>query len=112
MNLLLDIGNSRIKWACYQHGRWLAENMALQTGDAAAWGFLNSLPAAPRRILAVCVAGPEIAERLVAASRQLWSLEVEFAIAMEQQRGLRNGYRDPEQLGARSLARDARGPSS
>ncbi len=100
MNLLLDIGNSRIKWACNQQGRWLAENIALRTGEAADWDFLKTLPAEPRRILAVCVAGPEIAEQCVAASRQLWSLEVEFAIALEQQRGLRNGYRDPEQLGA------------
>lgn len=100
MILLLDIGNSRIKWACYQHGRWLAENVALQTGTAAAWEFLKTLPAEPRRILAVCVAGSEIAGQLVDASRLLWSCEIEFAVALGQQRGLRNGYRDPEQLGA------------
>jgi type III pantothenate kinase len=53
----------------------------------------------PARVLAVCVAGAEVAEALEDRVRHRWQLPLELAETGSEFDGLRNGYRDPMQLG-------------
>lgn len=96
--LLLDAGNSRLKWAFVRDGEWL-ERGALDRVRANALGkALAHLPT-PRRILASNVAGPAVAQTIEAACAA-WKRRVEFISAMPAQCGVRNGYLRPEQLGS------------
>lgn len=96
--LLLDAGNTRLKWAFVQAGRWLREG-TLEIGA------LASLPQAfadlpePARILASNVAGEAAAAHIRAACAR-WQSKVEFVRAASVQCGVRNAYRAPEQLGS------------
>ena len=65
MILLLDIGNTRLKWGWLQDGR-LAQGGALAHRERGA-GWLAGLPAlapAPTRIMAANVAGPDLARAI------------------------------------------------
>ncbi|QDQ26562.1 type III pantothenate kinase [Chitinimonas arctica] len=93
--LLLDAGNSRLKWALQLPDGPIAQGMAYYT-DLAAWvADLAGWPA-PLRVLGCNVAGPAIAEQLaerVAPAVRWLKPTAELA-------GLRNGYLQPGQLGA------------
>lgn len=101
MRLLLDAGNTRLKWGCLADGRWLATGAEVLGDDAAAAveRALDALPAPPREVLACSVAGAGPAAVLTAAVARRWGLPVSFATATNSCDGLRNGYRDPAQLG-------------
>lgn len=101
MNLLIDIGNSRLKWAQYQNGKLLPGETLdtdletlLQQFDMN-WGKL----ARPERVVASNVAGNEIAELLNHWVEQHWQCRVEFLSAKKMAAGVVNGYRIPQQLG-------------
>ncbi len=96
--LLLDAGNSRLKWALARNGAWLQRGML----DLAKLGSLRQVFSAlppPHRILASNVAGARAAEQLRAACA-LWPCPVEFVTAQREQCGVRNGYAQPAQLGS------------
>ena len=112
MNLLLDIGNSRVKWATIDGDRWLVEGSARLADQGTGWPLLDQLEAAPRRVLAVNVAGAAIGDGLRERLASRWQLPLELASTAAEFAGLRNGYRDPLQLGtdrwlAMIAARDA-----
>lgn len=99
--LVVDIGNARIKWA-------LVENGALgETGDAlhvespasALEALSRALPARLERIVVANVAGPELAERLAALTRQRFGFAPELVKTSAELLGLRCAYRDPSRLG-------------
>jgi type III pantothenate kinase len=96
--LLLDVGNSRCKWALLRNGLWVRHGVVGNTE----WRILQQdfaqLPS-PSRILASNVAGPAMAERLRGLCAQ-WSCPMEFVTPQTQQCGVRNGYRQPERLGS------------
>lgn len=94
--LLLDAGNTRLKWALLDGPHWLAQGVC-------AYAELAELPAqlapwpAVQRILACNVAGPTVAEQLAAC----WpALSISWLKSSAAQAGVRNGYLRPEQLGA------------
>jgi len=95
--LLLDAGNSRIKWA-------LAEGGVVRQGvaDIDEWSALQqafaTLPP-PHKILISNVAGEQAAQCLRAVCAA-WSCPVEFITAKAEQCGVRNTYAQPEQLGS------------
>ncbi|MDH2917238.1 MAG: type III pantothenate kinase [Gallionella sp.] len=96
--LLLDIGNSRIKWALVQRGDWAhigafdnAESISLQQEFA-------HIPV-PSRILVSNVAGKAVSER-VRALCAAWGRPLEFVNAKPEQCGVRNGYDQPQRLGS------------
>lgn len=96
--LLLDIGNSRIKWALVQGGHWAyigafddAESISLQHEFA-------SIPT-PSRILVSNVAGKAASERARALCAA-WDRPLEFVNAKPEQCGVRNGYGQPQRLGS------------
>lgn len=96
--LLLDIGNSRIKWALAEGGSLVRQGVA----DVGEWAALkqafSSLPA-PHKILASNVAG-EAAAQQVRAACGAWNCPVEFIAAQANQCGVRNQYERPAQLGS------------
>ncbi len=103
MILLIDAGNSRIKWACLVGGVVQPGEAIAHNGDAddlqalsLAWAPLPR----PARVLAVNVLGSGFAARLSAWVEDTWEIAVEFAVAQREACGVINAYREPERLGA------------
>ena len=101
MNLLVDIGNSRIKWAL-TNGNTLGELGAIVHGtDNAtyllreAWQPLDK----PEKISVANVAGAEAEALVRLLSEQLWSLVPDFARVERSCCGVTNAYDDIGQLG-------------
>ena len=102
--LLVDAGNTRIKWALARSaaapGQWQAEGVAPHTEMdrlAAQWKALGA-----QGILVSNVAGPDARARIAAALPH--GLPVEWFASSAQRAGLRNGYREPERLGCDRFA--------
>ncbi len=96
--LLLDVGNSRIKWAFVRSSAWLQRGV-IDTADV---GDLRQQFAAlppPDRILASNVAGVP-AEQQIRGACAIWTCPVEFITAQAQQCGVRSGYTEPARLGS------------
>src|SRR4051812_28318416 len=97
-NLLIDAGNSRIKWGVHDGHGWAARG-AVPTAQANAigadWESLQGIGNAT----ASNVAGVLVAEDLQRACRERG---IALAIVRPQaaQLGVTNGYREPSQLGA------------
>jgi type III pantothenate kinase len=101
MNLLIDIGNSRLKWALWNDGvlgqsKAMAHDsrLASDTFDSA-WGALPR----PERVVVSNVMGNRIAAELRQWVTQRWQLKVEYLGSTKQAAGITNGYRDVAQLG-------------
>ncbi len=118
--LLIDAGNSRIKWAYLRHGR-IGKQFAIAnrqprgklraagTGlDDRQWRALTqrwrsaALRANDplRDVLVVSVAGARFDARLKRFCQQQLKLPLRFAGSSRAAGGVRNGYRDPWRLGA------------
>lgn len=107
MTLLVDVGNSAVKWAALAaDGRFAASGRVLHRDGAdvaagllAAWKTLAS----PLRVLGCSVAGPAVMEAVEAAARTLGLPAVEWLQSQASFSGavsLTSGYLDPRQLGA------------
>ncbi|MBI2382357.1 MAG: type III pantothenate kinase [Gammaproteobacteria bacterium] len=97
MNLLLDIGNTRVKWAQWQGGR-------LHAGGALSHeAFLEALASAtiakPEAVHIACVGGTELRASFDAAISACWGLRASWAAPHAEFGGLRNAYAEPERLG-------------
>lgn len=101
--LVLDIGNTRLKWAQYAEPRPGAALLAqgaefLENIDklsASAWSAL--IP--PRHILGCAVAADAI-KRRIEEQMELWEATPQWVVASESEAGLRNGYDYPTRLGS------------
>ena len=98
MILAVDAGNTRIKWGLHDGGTWLAKGW-VATADAARLGEAWRELAAPDKIVASNVAGPGV-RALLAEACGRWPVEIQWAVAVESQCGVRNGYENPAQLGS------------
>lgn len=96
--LLLDIGNSRSKWAWVEQGSWLRSGVYETAELDGLCRTLAALPS-PGRVLVSNVAGEHAADQ-VRTLCQGWGLAPEFVQASSQQCGVRNGYEQPERLGS------------
>lgn len=96
--LLIDAGNSRIKWAMTEGGVWRQQNV-LENKHASALGVTFSELSPPDKILISNVAGENMAQQLIAACAA-WHCPVEFIAAKAMQCGVRNLYEFPAQLGS------------
>jgi type III pantothenate kinase len=100
MNLVLDLGNSRCKWAL--------ANDSLTPGGAFAYGddFTRALDqtfgplSRPARVAAVSVAGATRTDTLAHWVQRRWNLDLLRFSARAVQCGVTNTYKDPAQLGA------------
>ncbi|HZF14826.1 MAG TPA: type III pantothenate kinase [Steroidobacteraceae bacterium] len=102
MNLLIDIGNSRIKWAWSDAGRVATDQISLAHGGEVGGEWLKLATSAglrPERILVSNVAGARMAETLVRLSREAFSVSPDFAAVAAAAAGVTCAYRDPSQLG-------------
>ncbi|MGQ0658397.1 MAG: type III pantothenate kinase [Chromatiales bacterium] len=105
MILLVDVGNSRIKWSTLAEGR-------LAPGQSAAWrqDRLESLLGAqwarqppPAAIWVANVAGPEVAQRLEAWIVTRFGHRPRYVSSVAELGGVTNSYVDPAQLGVDRL---------
>ena len=119
-DLLIDAGNTRIKWALAAAGAalgdWQAQGAHMHA-DAADAGFalgeaicagLAGAPATIGRVLIANVAGQAVRDRLTAwlAAPQLRiaAQAIEWFASVPQRAGVRNAYRNPSQLGCDRFA--------
>lgn len=102
MILLLDAGNTRVKWVGLEHGRLgkggsVAHAVgAPETRFHEAWGQWPR----PERVLVSNVAGREFAQALESWIQATWRIPVEFVQSQHSAFGVVNGYTQPAQLGA------------
>ncbi|MBC7455226.1 MAG: type III pantothenate kinase [Massilia sp.] len=103
MLLLIDAGNTRIKWALAEDGAapgcWAAEG-------AVAHAELNHLPAswqgcAITRAVVSNVAGAKVRDQL---QLMIPAAAIDWFASLAQLGGMRNAYRDPSQLGCDRFA--------
>lgn len=106
MTLLLDAGNSAVKWALLVGDGFAATGRVLHRGGADVAAALSqawqTLPA-PTRAVGCSVAGAAVMEATERAARSRGLAGVEWLRSQAAFRGavtLVNGYRDPQQLGA------------
>lgn len=100
MILLLDQGNTRLKWALVdgQHRFHAKGGVDRDAGVAAVAGQMSGAYS-PVRVLAASVAGNDVNRRLASAVKAAFHLEPEFMVAPARCAGLYNGYLQPELLG-------------
>ena len=95
--LLVDIGNSRIKWALNQDGKFIAQGAHLLL-DAENFGAALRNLARPERVFACNVAGVAGADALAAAIGA-WNVAPQWATATRHGYGVSNCYASAEKLG-------------
>ena len=101
--LALDIGNTRLKWACYaapHPGATLLDHGAvfLETIDELADGPWKTLPP-PSSMLGCVVAGDAVRLR-VEEQMEPWDLDPHWVVSSARSAGIVNGYDHPSRLGA------------
>jgi len=101
MKLLVDIGNTRVKWAACSDGTLGHVEIRAHGNDPriAAAAVLDDLRDSPAEILVANVAGPEFGERVAAQLGATLGVDASFARAQKQAGRLRNAYRDHTKLG-------------
>lgn len=101
MNLLVDIGNTRLKWLAVESGLVVKRGNLLHHGidpklwGDRLWGHLHR----PRQIVIANVAGPEVARALDSWCMQHWALRPQLIHSETRRFGIRNAYQVPESLG-------------
>lgn len=102
MKLLLDIGNTRIKWACASNGALQQSGCIVHRGKSVGslCEALRSLPVEPEFAAAVNVAGDALGAAVAEVVHDRWGLSLRLIGAASQWGEVRNGYTDPTQLGA------------
>ncbi len=95
MKLLIDAGNTRIKWAFVKGDEWLRTgSLPIEQASELAQ-HLNDISQV-QQIWVSNVAGEKVAQKI----RALGSYPVNFIAAREVQCGVRNNYADAAQLGS------------
>jgi type III pantothenate kinase len=96
--LVIDVGNSRMKWGLFSRRGWLAQG-AVDNADIGTLALRDwqNLPR-PVRAVGVNVAG-EAARVRVEGQLNRWRLPVEWLVATTAAAGVQNRYDRPSQLG-------------
>lgn len=102
MNILIDIGNSRLKWAIAQNGQITQQSaldyrqINLQQQLIQLW---QPLPI-PRKLAIASVANPELKADIMALAQTLWSsVAIVNPTTTASALGVSNAYHAPEKLG-------------
>ncbi len=103
MIILLDIGNTRLKWAVVEHNQLFQFKAAL---DYRAKGFMASFVQVwkkintPKKIAISSVGSAKLIEELQQLIKDLWGdVDLIFAKSSGYCAGVSNAYRQPEKLG-------------
>jgi type III pantothenate kinase len=100
MKLVIDLGNSRLKWALCGPTGWQPGEPCASGSMPAAWATL----ARPEGAWLASVARAEAANALCEWMQRTWDLDVERVLARREAFGLRVLYETPETLGADRFA--------
>ena len=101
MILLLDIGNTRIKWARLEAGSMGRMDGRVHVDEQLQQALFAAFEGpAPQRVVACNVAGPLVGKALSEFCTERYSLNPEFLISSPERCGVKNGYTDPVRLGA------------
>ena len=101
MKLLVDIGNTRVKWACAQDNVLFGHDAVAYTRDTLArllpahWRALTP----PAEVYVASVADAATTAVLCDYVRATWGLETQQAAAEQERAGLRNAYEDVAAMG-------------
>lgn len=98
MRLLLDVGNSRLKWAWLDDGRLHSPGAAIHGGRAASVDAVVAV-GIPQEVLVASVAGPGFDAALSAELSRRWPVPLRFARTEIRGSGVRNGYSESAQMG-------------
>jgi type III pantothenate kinase len=100
MDLLVDSGNSRLKWAYSENGQLSGHGSAPHGKDIpeAAQQAWRQRPV-PARVIAANVAGDAYARRLDEWVQTQWHLQVEYLQVDARQGGVEPAYAEPGRLG-------------
>jgi len=101
MILLLDAGNSRLKWAILRNGHFESGGVLDLAGGAikelasAAWAELDT----PESVLVANVNGEPFRRALNSWVKRHWKLTPDYVVAEAELFGIRNAYAEPARLG-------------
>ena len=98
MKLLFDVGNTRIKAACYEHGELTSlPSVAHKQKDPfpVQWQTTES----PEHVLVASVGSEKIYVRLAKWVRQHWQIDISRIRVTQDFAGVHTRYADPQQLG-------------
>jgi type III pantothenate kinase len=101
MILLVDIGNTALKWSQWSDGDELSPQRVVHAGRELTsvldecWNGLSR----PERVVVASVLSEAVDESLLQWVQQRWQQEPEFVHARQEACGVLNAYRDPERLG-------------
>ena len=100
MKLLLDLGNTRLKWAVLDHGTRIAQGAVAWSDDveselAAAWGTLGGVA----HIYGASVVDAEKEARVEAMTKAAHARSVYWLRTPAEACGVRSAYAEPERLG-------------
>lgn len=101
MKLLVDVGNTRLKWATCENGNMRPGGVFAHAGAALApalqheWAALRGVEA----VFAASVVAPERERELAACVRARFGLGVAFPRSPAFAFGVRNAYAEPQRLG-------------
>lgn len=101
MILLVDIGNSRIKWARLSGGKpaevdaVIRDKTGIKRVLSKVWKDLDKV----ERVVVANVGGPKIAEQFKEWTENCWQVTPEFLLTRGNSYGVRNAYTKPETLG-------------
>ena len=100
MTVLVDVGNTRIKWASLERGRLVGRGSAVHRDslDESLLAFDAALPAKPR-IIASNVAGAAVGARLEALVAARPGASLELVATSAERFGVRCAYAEPSRLG-------------
>lgn len=100
MILLLDIGNTRVKWGMIQDEELLVSSQSLLVENIQlGLGELLDEIEVPSEVLISNVAGNSVGKEIEGRIKKLWDLTPKFIVAESEACGVRNAYTKPEQLG-------------
>lgn len=102
MKLLVDFGNTRLKWALHDAGQLKAGGVFAHSNRALATALRNDWLALPRRpdgVLVASVVGAEREAELTALTRNLFSVDPQWLKSPTEALGIQNAYVEPSRLG-------------
>ncbi|MCL7423430.1 MAG: type III pantothenate kinase [Methylobacter sp.] len=101
MNLLIDIGNTRLKWGTAEDHRLIAGQPLVHdqvTRHALVELWQHLVP--PRHIAVACVSAGHLFEQVQSAALELWpGVDIRSVKSQAQAFDVRNAYAQPEKLG-------------
>jgi type III pantothenate kinase len=101
MLLLIDIGNTRVKWSVLEGDQLGPQRAAAHAGWGQTQWSANVLAtvAQPSRVLVSNVGGVQLANDVDESVQQRWGLRAQFLFSVAAAGGIRNAYREPAKLG-------------